>query len=272
MDTSAPRPEATADLLRGGFWRRWAATLIDSIIVMLPFQILAAILFSLTAGMVQMKSGVLFTVCAPVNTIPQSLNPPPPRDSNFARVCKVSFFGAPTGAVLTVGRATRDGHTTTTVTQGYMLDNEGKPVRGTSIDGIAVLALLVYLVGMVWKTGRTLGARILGLRVVDVANPGASEVPIHKAIIRYLAMAIGFVPMFAVLIYHYVIGGGNADAMFTGDFFRWFSYAGLLGGVWGVVLIFQIASKKDPIYDRLAGTAVVRDRDVRDEASSGTLA
>lgn len=50
--------------------------------------------------------------------------------------------------------------------------------------------------------------------------------------------------------------------MFTGDFFRWFMYAGLLGVLWVVVLIFQIATKKDPIYDRLAGTAVVRVRGV----------
>jgi uncharacterized RDD family membrane protein YckC len=261
MDANISRLEVTADLPRGGFWRRWAATLIDSIVVMFPFQILAVVLFAMTAGTVQMDSG-FFNVCVAVKTIPQSLDPPPPHDSNFAQVCRFSFFGAPTGAILTVGRTTREGTTTTNVSQGYMLDKDGNPVRGTSIDWIVGLAFLIYLVGMIWKTGRTLGARILGLKVIDTAAPDVSEVPIHKAIIRYLAMAIGFVPMFAVLIYQYVVGGGNADAMFTGDFFRWFMYAGLLAGLWGVVLIFQIATKKDPIYDRLAGTAVVRTRRV----------
>lgn len=261
MDAYTARLDATAALPRAGFWRRWASTLIDTIIVMLPFQILAAILFSMTAGMVQMDSG-FFSVCVAGKTIPQSLNPPPPHDSNFARVCRFSFFGAPTGAILTVGRTTREGATTTTVSQGYMLDKDGNPVQGTSIDWIFGLAFLIYLLGMVWKIGRTLGARVIGVKVIDTTEPEASGVPIHKAVIRYLAMAIGFVPMFAVLIYQYVVGGGNADAMFTGDFFRWFTYAGLLAGLWGVVLIFQIATKQDPVYDRLAGTAVVRTRGV----------
>jgi hypothetical protein len=259
MSTNAARPDAIANLPRAGFWRRWAATLIDMTIVMFPFQILAAILFAMTAGMVQMDSG-FFTVCTGLKTVPQSLDPPPPHDSNFARICRVSFFGAPTGATLTVGRTTREGTTTTTVSQGYMLDKDGKPVRGTSIDGIVGLAFLVYLVGMTWKTGRPFGARILGLKVIDTAAPDVQEVPIHRAIIRYLAMAIGFVPTFAVLIYQLAAVGGSADAMFTGDFFRWFMYTALLGGVWTVVPIFQVAFKKDPVYDRLAGTAVVRNR------------
>jgi uncharacterized RDD family membrane protein YckC len=224
---------------------------------MFPFQILAAILFAATAGMVQMDKG-FYSFCAVTKTIPQALNPAPPHDSNFARVCRISFFGAPTGATLTVGRVTREGNTTTTVTQGYMLDQDGKPVHGTSIDGIVAMAFLAYLIGMIWKTGRTVGARIVGVRVVDAANPGASAVPLRKAIIRYLAMAIGFVPAFAILIYQYAANGGSADAMFTGNFFRWFMYAGGLGALWVVVLIFQIARKSDPVYDRLAGTAVVR--------------
>lgn len=267
MDTYAARLEAAAGPPRAGFWRRWAATMIDVVVVMFPFQIVAAILFATTAGTVQMNSG-FFTVCAPVKTVPQSLNPPPPHDSNFARVCNVSFFGAPTGAVLTVGRFTREGNTTTTVTQGYMLDVDGKPIQGTSIDGIVWLSLLVYLIGMVWKSGRTLGARVVGVKVVDTAEPDGAEVPIHKAIIRYLAMATGFVPGFMALIYQYAVSGGSADAMFTGDFFWWLICAVSLGALWTVVLIFQIAAKKDPVYDRLAGTAVVRTRPVEPAAAS----
>jgi hypothetical protein len=95
-------------------------------------------------------------------------------------------------------------------------------------------------------------------RVIDTANPGAAGVPLRKAIVRYLAMMIGAVPAFALLIYQRAAVGGSADAMFTGDFFRWFAFAGALGALWVLVLIVQIARKSDPIYDRLAGTAVVR--------------
>ena len=259
MNIDASQTDTATDPPRGGCWRRWWATLIDCVVVLLPFQILAAILFNLTAGMVQMDGGI-YSFCAPTPTekIPQFLNPPPPHDSNFAGVCRFSFFGMPNGAILTVGRATREGSTRTTVTQTYMLDKDGTPINGIAIDGFVQLALLAYLVGMIWKTGKTLGARVAGLKVIDVTQPGRSGVPIHKAVIRYLAMAIGFVPMFAVLIYQSVATNRSADAMFTGSFFRWFMYAGVFGMLWGIVLIIQIAMKKDPIYDRLAGTAVVR--------------
>jgi hypothetical protein len=258
MDTDASHLDATTDLPRAGFWRRWLATVIDTIVVMLPFQILAAVLFSVTAGMVQMDSG-FYTFCSPAENVPQSLNPSPPHDSNFAHVCRVSFFGATTGVVLTVGRITREGSATTTVSQGYMLDKDGTPVHGTSIDWIVELVLLVYLVWMIWQTGRTLGARVVRLKVVDATEPSALGVPVQKAITRYLAMAIGFVPAFAILIYQYVTTSGSADTMFTGNFFRWFIYAGVVGLLWLLVLIFQIARKTDPFYDRWAGTMVIRD-------------
>ena len=121
MDTRASGLDTATDLARAGFWRRLLATVIDTIVVMLPFQMLAAILFTATAGGIQMNGG-FYSFCAPINTIPQALEPPPPRDSNVAQVCRTSFFGATTGATLTVGRTTREGNTATTVTQGYLLN------------------------------------------------------------------------------------------------------------------------------------------------------
>jgi hypothetical protein len=111
---------------------------------------------------------------------------------------------------------------------------------------------------MIWKSGRSLGDRVVKLRVIDTVNPAAPGVPLGRAVIRYLAMAIGFVPMLAVLLYQRVAVGGTADAMATPDFFRWFMAAGLLTFVYCLVLIIQVARKKDPYYDRMAGTAVVR--------------
>jgi uncharacterized RDD family membrane protein YckC len=255
--TSDASGGAAAALPRAGFWRRFLSFVIDFIIVILPFQVLAAVLFAATAGMLQMNTG-LFTVCQVGKDIPQELNPPPPHNSNFSRLCRVSFFGATTGAVLTVGRVVREGNVTTTVTQGYMADADGKPIKGTSIDLIFQLALLAYLVGMICKTGRTLGDRIMRIRVVDVAAPEISGVPLGKAFIRYIVMFIGAVPAFALLFYAYVAKGGSADAMFDASFFRWFTIAAVLGGLWAIVLLIQIARKTDPVYDRLAGTAVLR--------------
>jgi hypothetical protein len=257
MDTGAPATAAMTDLPRAGFWRRWLATLIDSIIVMLPFQVLAAVLFAMTAGAIQMNSGFA-SICAPTKTISPSLDPPPPHDSNFARLCKTSFLGATTAATLTVGRTTREGSVTRTVSRAYMLDRDGNPIHGTSIDWAFWPAFLAYLTGMIWKSGKTLGARVAGVRVVDIAQPAAPGVALRKTIIRYLAMGIGAVPALAVLIYPRIAVGGDADAMFTAGFFEWYAYAAGFGALWVIFLVVQIAMKKDPVYDRLAGTAVLK--------------
>jgi uncharacterized RDD family membrane protein YckC len=258
MHSNVPGGDATIGLKRAGFWRRLLSFVIDAIVVLVPFQILAAVLFALTGGMVQMNSGLSLIACETGKEIPQFLDPPPPHDSNFIRVCRTSLFGATTGAVLTVGRITREGSTTTTVQQTYALDKDGMPVKATSIDNIADLALLAYLIGMVWKTGRTLGARVVGVRVVDTDHPDLAGVLLRKAIMRYLAMFIGAVPAFALLSYRYVVAGGIADAMFTAEAFRWFMGAAVVAALWVIVLIIQIAGKTDPVYDRLAGTAALR--------------
>jgi uncharacterized RDD family membrane protein YckC len=257
MNARSQGSELTIARPRAGFWRRFLSFLIDCIVVILPFQLLAAILFSVSAGTIQMNTGFAH-ICAPEKDIPQGLDPPPPHDANFANVCRTSFFGATTGAVLTVARVTRQGHSATWVSQGYMLDKDGTPIKGTSIDGIVNLALLAYLFGMVWKTGRTLGARVVSVRVVDVANPDAAGVPLGKTIIRYLAILIGAVPVLALFLYQNATKGGDADAMFTAGFVQWFVVAGVIGAIWMIVLLVQIAWKSDPFYDRLAGTAVLR--------------
>jgi uncharacterized RDD family membrane protein YckC len=257
MNTDATTVAATTQSPRAGFWRRFLSLLIDVIIVTLPFQAVAAVLFAATAGYIQMQSG-FFSECQNGKDIPQALSPPPPRDSNFMRVCRTSFFGATSGATLTVGRTTKEGTTTTTVSQIYMLDKDGTVINGHSIDGIVQLGLLAYLVAMIRSTGKTLGARVVRVKVIDTANPGVAGVPLRKAILRYLAMFIGDVPAFALLLYGLAVSGGSADAMFTAGFFKLLIVALLLGGIWSIVLIVQIARKTDPYYDRLAGTAVVR--------------
>jgi uncharacterized RDD family membrane protein YckC len=252
-----PALDIATEPRRGGFWRRWVSTIIDLIIVALPFQALAAILFSMTAGTVQMDGGFINT-CSVSRSVPAALDPPPPHDSNFSRVCHFWFFTAKIGGVLTVGRTTQDGAVTTTVTQGYMLDSNDKPIKGFDLDWIVWLALVTYLVAMIWKSGRSLGDRVVKLRVIDVVNPTAQEVPLRKAFLRYVAMLIGAAPVFALLISRRLMEGNDADAMFTSGFAPWFIGTGLIAAVWMIVLIVQVALKRDPYFDRLAGTAVIR--------------
>lgn len=259
MDALASGIDTTTVLARAGFWRRLLAFVIDTIIVMLPFQLLAAVLFAMTAGMVQMQSG-FFSSCehGGRDQISEELRPLAPRDSNFITVCRTTLLGATTGRTLTVGRATREGNLTTTVTMSYMQDKEGSIVKGTDIGWIFYLTLMIYLVAMISNSGKTLGGRAVRLRVIDTTNPDAREVPLRKVLIRYLVMLIGVVPGAVFYGYQYWSKGGIADAMFTTEAFPVFAAAVVFSGLWALALTIQIAKKIDPIYDRAAGTAVIR--------------
>ena len=259
MMTDAATFDEVTELPRAGFWRRLASITLDLIIVMLPFQMLAAVLFAATAGTVQMQNG-FFSFCehGGKDQISEQLRPLAPRDSNFITKCRTSFLGATTARRLIVGRATRDGNITTNVTNSFMQDQEGAVIKGTDIGWIFNLALGIYLVAMIWKRGKTIGARAVRIRVIDVTNPASREVPLRKAIVRYLVMFVGIIPGVTFFIYQYWSKGGVADAMFTQDAFMVFTACAVFGALWGLVLTVQIAKKVDPVYDRVAGTAVLR--------------
>jgi hypothetical protein len=137
--TDAATFDEVTELPRAGFWRRLASITLDLIIVMLPFQMLAAVLFAATAGTVQMQNG-FFSFCehGGKDQISEQLRPLAPRDSNFITNCRTSFLGATTARRLIVGRATRDGNITTNVTNSFMQDQEGAVImRLPSGSGMA---------------------------------------------------------------------------------------------------------------------------------------
>ena len=133
-----------------GFWRRLLAIIVDCLFVLLPFMILASILFPLTDGAVQMPSGI-YRECRNVEISNQLANlaPAPPEQSNFAVECQSIFLGFQTARILVVGRTTRDGATTKSISQSYMLNSKGKLVNGFSMDGLFFPSFFVYLVLMV---------------------------------------------------------------------------------------------------------------------------
>ena len=124
--------------VRAGFWRRVFAFLIDLINISVPFQLIVSLLFVLTAGHLQMVSPVgYYKVCSTLETVPDGLVPPPLAGSNLTQECNVYFFGAQTARGLQVGRVTQEGAITKTVWQFYMLDRDGHPIDGVSVDGDA---------------------------------------------------------------------------------------------------------------------------------------
>jgi hypothetical protein len=252
--------------VRAGFWRRFFAIFIDVIIVLLPFQVLVAVLFTATSGQVQMLGGIASEGCTKLTTLAWygRLVPPPPAGSNVAQDCGKYFFGAQTARYLVVARVTGSSTTGsgvsvgTVVSRTYLLDRDGHRVEGMTADWMVMLTLIVYWFLMEGLTGATLGQRVVRTRVVDVLAPQARRVPLSKIFIRYLMMAAGGAPVLAVCLLYAAWYGLDFVAMAQGDFFLWFAVAGTLTFAWMVYVFIYVGSKADPIYDRVAGTAVVR--------------
>jgi uncharacterized RDD family membrane protein YckC len=253
--------------LRAGFWRRAVAFLIDALVIFVPFQVLVVALYASSDGAVQMTSGITFTECVNVTRLPEGFDPPPPAGANFARLCRASFFGLETARWVVVGRATQEGTTTKTITRSYAVSADGKPKQATSIDTIAVLALFLYLILLEWRFGAALGKRLVHVRVIDVARPDRVGIALRGAVLRNVAIWGGLVVMAAVLLVFYVANRGDPDTTFSGSFFSWLAVAGVLAAAFYVWIFVHMVARRDPIYDQIAGTAVVH-RDPQPRVSS----
>lgn len=244
--------------VRAGFWRRVGALLIDSIIILLPLQILVAILFAQTNGAVQSNFGITTRICATIDHLPEGLQPPPPASINSITECRGSLFGFETSRTLSVGTVVEQGNTTTGRFLTYALDADGNPTSPFDMTWVAMLALLVYVISMEWRRGATVGKRLLGMRTVDTAAPSQIGIPLRKAITRQLAMWIGTIPAFLVMIKVLFLSDDPLNAMSGSGFWLAFAVALLIEIAWFIWIIVSVSKKRDPIYDRIAGTSVLR--------------
>ncbi len=251
------KPSGGAEMRRAGFWRRFFAVLIDSIVLLIPLQIIAAVLFSFSSGFIQMESGVVSTSCSRVNEIPSNLIPAPPANFNAALYCRVFFFGADVARSLTVSQVTKVGQVTKSISQKYMLNTEDGAINGYTLDWIFQLAMLAYLVTIVSVRSATIGHSVLKLRVVDLENISSRTVPYRKAMKRYLAMLIPWVPLLMIVIFYLVLFWGDTSAIRESNIFYPLVLAGLFALCWNLYILKDIVAKVDPIYDRLAGTALL---------------
>jgi uncharacterized RDD family membrane protein YckC len=259
---------------RAGFWRRYLAFLIDVFIVWLLAAIFvgipAGLLFATSNGAIQFGpterttggasvfeagsqlkfTGFNLIQCANVNLaqLPEGLDPAPPAHATFALDCRNFAFGLlETARGLTVGRSTKEGTTTSTLTRSYALGADGKPRKAVSLDWLSPLLFFIYLVTFQCRFGATLGMRPFDTRVVDVEAPGRGGIPLRKAVIRNLLLWAGVVAFYE-----------NWEAMFSDSFNSWLFAADLLIAAYVLWILVDVARKADPIYDRIARTAVLR--------------
>jgi uncharacterized RDD family membrane protein YckC len=245
---------------RAGFWRRVLALFIDIIVVSLPLQILLIVLFAQTNGAVQGSFGINSTSCVSIGELPTGFEPPPPPGFNSIVECQTSLLGFDTSHSLRVAEVNQDGSVTTSIYRDYTLGADGRPNRAFTTDWIAILLLFAYLIFMDSRLGRTLGKRALNIRTIDIDAQASTGIPLRKAFLRQLAMLIGMIPMIiiaSVMFFKY-LAGADLTSLTNRSLFSLMIFGGLIEAVWLLWIVISVANKQDPIYDRLAGTAVVR--------------
>ncbi len=247
-----------------GFWRRAIAYSVDGFIVWLFAAILVGItvglLYAATNGAIQFGGGFDLIQCANVDLaeLPEGLDPPPPAQPTFARDCRNFVFGfLETARGLTVGRVTKKGSMTTTLYRSYVLGADGKLRRAVSLNWLPPLLFFIYLVALQSRFGTTLGMRLMHIRVVNVEAPERVGVPLGRAVVRNLLLWAGLAPMLAVFLGFAVAYHGDLEAMFSGIFFTCLFAAALLAMAYYVWILVDLGDE-DPIYDRIARTAVLR--------------
>jgi hypothetical protein len=237
--------------LRAGFWRRFFAISIDSILITLPLQFLAIWLYPATGGAVQ-SSG--FTAeCSNIQRLDLKLEPPPSPHANFARICKSSVFGFETSRTIIVGRIIHNGNFTKSTYDTYYLGTNGQSRSIVHLDWIAALVLFGYLIILESRTGVTFGKYICGIVVVSWRFPGPG-IPLLNAIIRQLASWSGLIPILVFFFFDYLTEDENGRAAGEGAFFL---IAMGLCGLWYIWNSILVIAKRDPIYDWLARVAVL---------------
>ena len=127
----------------------------------------------------------------------------------------------------------------------------------------ANIAIFVYLVVMETWRGATIGKWLTGIRTVDPSNPGRRGLPFAKALQREFTKVGGFIPTLIIIPMNFGAMMSIAEApAAAGGFAAWFVplqlVAQFLPLVWLAWIGVSLVNNRDPVYDRVAGTTVVR--------------
>jgi hypothetical protein len=234
---------------------RLGALLLDFLIVLAVAQLAITAAHHLSRGSYQGAAGLAFVDCKQAGKVP-TLTPAPPADYNFAVHCQRSLLGLDMANWIAVGKVVSRGeagfdkeHRQFALGPQYEQAPEPITILG---DGWIVAAFLLYLPLADWLFGATTGKRIVGLRTIAVGRTERRGLPFGRTILRYLAMNAGIiVPSLILAAYQFI----TLDFEGSVSVGRWLY---LLMGGWILWNLGLLVAGLEPLYDRAAGTSVVR--------------
>ena len=234
---------------RVGFWRRVGAFFLDAAIVLIPLQLLVVVLYTQTDGRIQGSFGLIYRMCADLDRVPEGF-PHTLERIDTVQDCQTTLFGLPMSRQLVLSQTDQTEGQQRTLTEELWLNADGYHVESLWLDanGAALAIFLLYLIAFEWRIGQTVGKHVLDIRVLDRDALDALGIPLTKAIFR---QAVLFAPILAFLLLQYGATSRGA-AVFLGGLFLVFA------SIWVISVTISLARKTDPLYDRLAGTIVVK--------------
>lgn len=135
----------------------------------------------------------------------------------------------------------------------------------TKIFLAEILLLFVYLVVMETWRGATIGKMLAGIRTIDLSAPDHRPPPFAKVLLREIIKAAGFLPglitsiVFSIKMSN-VTNAEQLESLVSTDgwFFPLQFIVQFLPLIWLAWIAVSLVNNRDPIYDRLSGTVVVR--------------
>jgi uncharacterized RDD family membrane protein YckC len=244
-------PSLRMQLNRGGFWARLGAYLIDFVIVTAIVQVMAMILYPHSGGQVQATGFLRGIGCQTLAAPPVGVSVPPELEANRFEECRVGILGLEYAHTFRADNVTAEGVVTS---EGWtvMLDQSGKVVAWPLLD---VLVLPLFMLWRAVTDGRsagTLGRKATGLKLVtgEGSQPGFGKALGRQVLLWWPVLAglpLGLTPDLTASL----IGTESELSM---------PVAAVLGPavvVWFIAAIVMIVRRRDPLYDRWVGTAVV---------------
>jgi hypothetical protein len=259
------RRDDTHIRIRGYFWRRVFAGLVDAIFIGAIVTLIGVSLFGPTGGKIRLEQ-TLFTIsnCVAPDNNNLKINPADlmlPADFRVtgAGKCTSTFMGFVHDRRLVVQEVTKPTPATTYMRRlTYPLDEEGRlQIPVFYLDYLTYILLVVYVLWLEWRFGATLGKNLLKLRVRSLSAPDGKLTFVQAA--KRLLIFAWFIPIVIGLLLGWILDFSLSDYF---SFLIWFfAISGLIAMSICVNVAYAIWHGERPWHDRWANTAVVLGRD-----------
>ncbi len=220
-DASRPQ-EAT-------FLRRVLAFVIDCALIAALFAVLCSALFAVSGGTIQ-GSG-LTGDCTPVEIDPDWHTTSSPGDK--AQLCASDVLGFTAHRSVSIKNDAD-------IRQWFLIDAQGKRVDALDLNQLEYPLFVAYLIVAASMFGSTFGKRLAGLRI----EHRGKAISLFRCALRELVKLCCFIPLLVSLWL-----GSKAGPLEILPIWLWL-----------IANLVAVALGRDTLYDRLAGTKVVRSK------------